>query len=229
MRISRPFSLTLVTILAITFLGGPIVRAEALEAAAADARAVAEAAGLAAWEQVERIHFAWHLLPKDLRRTYDWDVRAGHVTVSSSAGTITIPTAAVPADDAAAVAAHQAFVNDSYWLLFPLHLAWDDVMTLVATSVVPGFPDLGERPALDVRYPTTGGYTPGDRYVLYLGDDHLPVAWALHTGGADEPTLVTRWDGYAEHGGLRLATRFSTSDGKPFIVMEELRIETRAP
>jgi hypothetical protein len=114
--------------------------------------------------------------------------------------------------------------------MFPLHLAWDTGARFedLGPVDVPTLPALGARRALRVAYGAqSGGYTPGDAYVLYLGDDLLPVAWAFHKGGAEAPSLVTTWEGYTSAGGLRLATRFCKADGTPFITIEDLAVTGR--
>ncbi|MEZ4462187.1 MAG: hypothetical protein R3E66_21190 [bacterium] len=40
----------------------------------------------------------------------------------------TIPTSGVGLKDPKDIDAHKAFINDSYWLLFEFHTAWDRVM-----------------------------------------------------------------------------------------------------
>ncbi len=160
--------------------------------------------------------------PTNVTLPAKWHAPASSTPPGSTPG----PAAAAGTSNGAKVKAHQAFINDSYWLLFSLHLAWDGATTSDLGEVdVPQLPDLGKRPAVSVSYPSAGGYTPGDRYVLYLGADHLPVAWAFHKGGAAEPTLVTRWLDYQTVGGLHLPTRFTTPDGKEFIRIEGLSAE----
>lgn len=195
---------------------------------------VSTAAGAEAWSKVSRLHFTWRHLPSDAARTYDWRMRSGgdggEVTISQPGSLdVTLPAkwqAPATGADSAQVKAHQAFVNDSYWLLFSLHVAWDQTTTSDLGEVaVPQLPDLGKRPALSVLYPGSGGYTPGDKYVLYLGTDHLPVAWAFHKGGAADPMLVTTWLDYQTVAGVRVPTRFTTPDGKDFIRIENLSAE----
>jgi hypothetical protein len=197
----------------------------AADEASALAHRVAAAAGIEAWSAIQRLRFTWHVVPKHLSRSYYWNTAAATVAVTiGSDAPVTIP-AAGPADaaDQRAVEVHKAFVNDSYWLLFALHLAWDRTEAVdLGEAAVPQFPALGSRRALQITYPNAGGYTPGDRYILYLGDDLLPVAWAFHKAAADQPTLVTSWERYADVGGLRLPTLFKTPDGADFITIESL-------
>jgi hypothetical protein len=45
-----------------------------------------------------------------------------------------------------------------------------------------------------VTYPPNGGYTPGDVYELFVGEDGRIVQWVYHHGGAAKPTLVATWE-----------------------------------
>jgi hypothetical protein len=109
-----------------------------------------------------------------------------------------------------------------------LHLVWDAGLSFedLGEQPVPQLPKLGKRRALAMRYGKQGGYTPGDHYVLYLGEKDLPVAWAFHKAGAKEPSLVTTWEDYVTRGGLTLPTRFKTPDGTTVIRIVDLRVET---
>lgn len=202
-------------------------------AAAADRPALADkvatAAGIETWSRLATLRFTFRVIPRDMVRTHAWDIASGTVEVTNAGATRSIPTAGVvDAADAERAGAHQAFVNDSYWLLFCLHVRWDDAtLTDLGRVAVPQLPDLGERPALAVQYPTQGGYTPGDRYVLYLGDDHLPVAWAFHKAAAEAPSLVVRWLDWKDLHGVKVPTRFTTPDGKDFIRFEDVAATTR--
>lgn len=200
---------------------------------AADGRALADevaaACGADAWSAVAQLTFTWHHRPSGRLRSYEWDPVAGTVAVTQGEATTTVPVAGPedPADEAA-VAAHRAFVNDSYWLLFPLHLAWDAGLELddLGEGPVPGMRILGTTRRLAVRYPAEGGYTPGDTYVLYLDADGLPVAWAYHPGGAEEPKLVTSREGRVALGGLSLPTRFQLPTGEAFITIDAVDVTT---
>src|SRR5438093_11110721 len=62
-----------------------------------------------------------------------------------------------------------AFINDQYWLLFPLHVSWDGNAT-VTDEGMHKLP-LGEGAAerVVVTYPSEGGYAPGDTGGLHAG------------------------------------------------------------
>lgn len=192
------------------------------------AERVATACGVDAWSNVERVAFTWSHHPSGNDRSYAWTPADHAVTMSFRDRTVTIDTQAVESEDERQ--AHSAFVNDHYWMMFELRLAWDEGVefTDLGERAVPGFDDLGKRRALRVHYTGDGGYTPGDAYVLYLGDDLRPVAWAFHRGGAEQPSLVTTREGWTSAAGLHFPTRFRTSDGETFISITDVAVETRS-
>jgi hypothetical protein len=110
-----------------------------------------------------------------------------------------------------------AFLNDQYNLLFPLHVDWD-TNTEVQDLGVQKLP-LGEGSAkrVVVKYPSDGGYTPGDTWELFLGSDGRVEEFVYRRGAPTPPPslVVARWEGYRKVGPLLVATsRPGTADGK---------------
>jgi hypothetical protein len=109
------------------------------------------------------------------------------------------------------------FVNDEYNLLFPLHVYWDasaDVQDLGMQKLPLG---KGSAKRVAVKYPSDGGYTPGDTWELYVGPHNRVEEFAYHRGGATPPKLViATWGAYKKAGPLLISTdRRGTADGKP--------------
>jgi hypothetical protein len=108
-----------------------------------------------------------------------------------------------------------AFVNDNYWLLFPLHAYWDKSPTVTDQGVKP-LP-LGNDSAklVSVKYPSDGGYTPGDTWDLYVGKDNRVEQFVYHRGGSKKPSVViATWEGYKKAGPLLISTdHHGTADG----------------
>ena len=112
-----------------------------------------------------------------------------------------------------------AFSNDQYWLLFPFHLVWDG-----ATVTDEG---QQKRPTGDataqrvvVKYPSEGGYPPGDTWELYVGADKRIEEIVYRRGAANQPSLVSAtWSDYKKAGPLLISTDHrGTADGKPLRV-----------
>lgn len=112
-----------------------------------------------------------------------------------------------------------AFMNDNYWLIFPLHAYWDtsaDVQDKGMQKVPLG---KGSATLMSVKYPAqAGGYTPGDTWDLFIGSNGRVEDMVYHRGGPKKPSLViVTWTGYKKAGPLLISTEHrGTADGKPF-------------
>ena len=113
-----------------------------------------------------------------------------------------------------------AFSNDNYWLLLVLHFSWDGSATVTdeGTQKLP----LGNGPAkrVVVKYPSEGGYAPGDTWELYVGADNRIEEIVYHGGGPGtqkRPKLLTAtWADYKNAGPLLISTDHrGTADGNP--------------
>jgi len=110
------------------------------------------------------------------------------------------------------------FVNDQYWLLLPLHVAWDGAsVTDEGMHETP----LGKTSAqrIVVKY-ASSGYSPGDTWELYVGADKRVEEMTYHRAVAVPglPNVVNAtWEGYKKAGPLLISTEHhGTADGKPF-------------
>jgi len=113
-----------------------------------------------------------------------------------------------------------AFVNDQYNLLFPFYVYWDysaDVQDMGMQKLPLG---KGSAKRVVVKFPSGGGYSPGDTWELYVGSDDRVEAFVYHRGGPQKPSVViARWTGYKKAGPLLISTeRRGTADGQPLRV-----------
>ncbi len=110
-----------------------------------------------------------------------------------------------------------SFVNDQYWLLFPLHVQWDSSANVqdLGQQKLPLGKGSAERVA--VKYPSDVGYTPGDTWELYVGPDTRVEEFVYRRGGPKKPSVViATWAGYRKAGPLLISTDHrGTADGKP--------------
>ena len=98
------------------------------------------------------------------------------------------------------------FINDSYWLLFPFHLVWDKDVDINLSDSFSALPiGKGEAVKLVVKYTSGKGYTPNDKYELYLGDDYKIIEWAYHKNDSPKPNRITKWEDYKKIGPLTLS------------------------
>jgi len=113
-----------------------------------------------------------------------------------------------------------AFVNDQYNLLFPFHVVWDSAN--VEDTGMHKLPlGKGSAKRVVVKYPSGGGYSPGDTWELYVGSDDRVKAFIFHRGGPQKPRVaIATWTGYKKAGPLLISTvRRGTADGKPLRVV----------
>jgi hypothetical protein len=110
------------------------------------------------------------------------------------------------------------FVNDQYWLLLPLHVAWDGAnVTDEGMHQTP----LGKTPAqlIVVKY-AASGYSPSDTWDLYVGPDKRVEEITYHRAVPVPhlPNLVNAtWEGQKKAGPLLISTEHhGTADGNPF-------------
>src|SRR5262249_54094417 len=75
-------------------------------------------------------------------------------------------------------------------LLFPLRLAWDTGATITDAGMAKLRLGKGSARKVVVKYPSDGGYTPGDTWELYVGDDNRIKELNFHHGGSAKPTNV---------------------------------------
>jgi hypothetical protein len=147
--------------------------------------------GADAFPQVHSIHYVFHVLHagKEKNREWTWFPKEDSVLYRGEDDKGLTLTAAYSRRNkysmasASIAAIDKSFINDEYWLLFPLHLRWDSGLAL---SLAPG----GK---LTVRYPKEGGYTPGDMYDLVADKDGTLREWMFHRSGADTVTMQANW------------------------------------
>jgi hypothetical protein len=110
-----------------------------------------------------------------------------------------------------------AFMNDQYWLLFPLHVSWDGGADVKDTGMHKLPLGKGSAKQVLVKYSSEGGYTPGDTWELYLAPDNRVQEFIYRRGGSKKPSVViATWAGYKKVGPLLISTdHHGTADGKP--------------
>ncbi len=206
------------------------VPAQAAPPADSLAARVAAASGTADFDQVAALRFTFNVQKGQMhkQRSWVWSPATDMVTL-------------VPGgkDDRGAAYLRSAvtdelqqvdgwFVNDSYWLLFPLHLAWDEFAALeesegAVTSPIAGLPTR----RLAVTYPSAGGYTPGDVYELYVDEADRVVEWVYRRGGAAEATRRASWQQYQSFGPLTLSLDRPGDDGNFRVWFTDVAVQVK--
>ncbi|MGX9429951.1 MULTISPECIES: hypothetical protein [Bradyrhizobium] len=187
------------------------------------AEQMAKTYGLDSFGQIEAIRYTWdaELPGVKIYRRWEWspktdtvsyegkDKQGNPVKASYQRSQLSSQSDAIKNE------IDPAFVNDQYWLLLPLHVVWDGpTVTDEGMHKLP----LGDASAerVVVKYPSEGGYQPGDTWELYLGADKRIVELAYHRGGSNPPIVIATWADYKKAGPLLFSTEHrGTRDGKP--------------
>ena len=95
------------------------------------------------------------------------------------------------------------FLNDQYWLLLPFHVSWDTSATVEDAGLQKLPLGKGSAEKIVVKYPSDGGYSPGDTWELYVGSDGRVREMVYRRGGPMKPSVVrATWTGYKKAGPL---------------------------
>jgi hypothetical protein len=192
------------------------------------AEQIAKTYGLDAFGQIEAIRYTFNAqFPGvNVSRSWVWQPKTGQVSYEGKdkdgkpvkVTYVRSQLAGEPANVKDEI--DPAFLNDEYNLLFPLHVYWDssaDVQDMGMQKLPLG---KGSAKLVVVKYPSEGGYTPGDTWELYVRSDNRVEEFIYHRGGTEPPSLViATWAGYKKAGPLLISTdRRGTADGKPLLV-----------
>jgi hypothetical protein len=190
------------------------------------AERLANTYGLDSWGQIEAVRYTFtaEFSGLHLSRSWVWEPKTGQVSYEGkdkdghTVNVTYVRSQLSSQSDAVKNQIDPGFVNDNYWFLLPFHIYWDSSANIQGkgTQALP----LGNGSAelISVKYPSDVGYTPGDTWDLYLGQDNRIEQMVYHRGGPKKPSLVTvTWEGYKKAGPLLASTEHrGTADGAPF-------------
>jgi hypothetical protein len=187
---------------------------------------IAKAYGLDSYGQIEAIRYTFNadFGGGTLSRTWTWEPKADRVSYDGKdkeGKPVKVTYVRSQLGSQAAVVKEvvdPGFANDNYWLLLPFHVDWDKAANVEDTGMHKLPVGQGSARRVVVKYPSDGGYTPGDTWELFVGTDNRIRAMIYHRGGSVKPQLVTSsWDGYKKAGPLVVSLNHpGTADGKPF-------------
>jgi hypothetical protein len=152
---------------------------------------LAETYGLDSFGQIEAIRYTFNVQSpgRDLSRSWIWEPKTDQVTYEGKdeAGNPVKVTylrsqlGSQPANVRDDI--DSDFANDNYWLLLPFHFSWDTNAAVEDAGVQKLPPGNGSAEKVVVKYPSDGGYSPGDTWELYVGGDGRVEELAYHRGG----------------------------------------------
>jgi hypothetical protein len=188
------------------------------------AEQIADTYGAASFGQIEAIRFTWNreLAGSKISHKWEWNPKTDMVSYEGKdkdGKPVKVTYQRGKLDSQSKLVKKEIdpeFANDQYWLLLPLHVLWDGAaVTNEGNSKLPIGKGSADR--VEVKYPSEGGYEPGDTWDLYLGASKRIKEIAYHRAAANPPHLVTAtYAGYEKAGPLLISTDHpGTLDGKP--------------
>lgn len=175
------------------------------------AEKIAKANGFEHWKDVSKIEFTFNVDRDTMHfeRSWSWKPKTSDVTLISGKDTISYNQKSV---DSLSLNADKGFVNDKYWLLAPYQLIWDTSANISDPSKEKAPISAVEMNKITITYSQDGGYTPGDAYDFYYGDDFIVKEWVFRQGNVNEPSMMTTWEDYEDFNGLKLAKTHKKPD-----------------
>jgi len=193
---------------------------------------IAKAHGLDSWDQIEAIRYTFSIDaeagalapgPVKLSRSWVWEPKTGQISydgkdkagnpvkVTYSRSQLATQSAFVKEE------VEPAFFNDQYNLLAPFHLVWDTSATVEDAGMQRLPLGKGSAEKVVMKYPSEGGFTPGDTWNLFVGSDGRILQLDFHHGGSAKPSVFTgAFTDYKKVGPLTLSLAHpGKADGKP--------------
>jgi len=174
---------------------------------------IAHANGFANWKKISNIKFTFNV-DRDsshFERTWSYAPKSNDVVFMTREDTLQYNRKAV---DTVLAKTDAGFINDKFWLLAPYQLVWDKnsyTYKHEASAMAPMSQTTMQK--LTIVYGNEGGYTPGDAYDFYFGDDFMIKEWVFRKGNQEEPNMVTSWEEYQDFNGLNIATMHKMNEG----------------
>lgn len=164
------------------------------------AQKIANAHGFENWKNVSKIEFTFNTSRG--ARSWSWEPKTQNIRLVNKGDTIAFNRSKI---DSTSIDADRAFINDKFWFLAPFQLVWDK-----GTSISDLIKEIApiskiEMNKITLTYSNVGGYTPGDAYDFYFGEDFIIKEWIFRKGNSEEPSLITTWEDYEDFNGLKLA------------------------
>jgi hypothetical protein len=184
-----------------------------LQKEATVARKIANAHGFENWKNVSDVKFTFKVDRDTIKgkgRSWIWKPKKNEVTMMTGETSVNYNRTKM---DSTHIGADRGFINDKYWLLVPFQLVWDTSATISESKKAKAPISEDQLNMITLTYPNEGGYTPGDAYDIFYGDDFMIKEWVFRKGNAAEATMVTTFENYKDYNGIKIATDHKMADG----------------
>ena len=176
------------------------------------AEKIANAHGFENWKKVSEIQFTFNV-DRDsshFGRSWIWKPKANEVTSFNEKDSINYNRSKI---DSTLTKTDSGFINDKYWLLVPFQLIWDNSATISEGTIEEAPISKTQLSKITITYPNEGGYTPGDAYDIYYGDDFLIKEWVFRKANQKEPSMITTFENYQDFNGIKIALDHKKAEG----------------
>lgn len=186
---------------------------------------VASAHGFENWKAVSSLKFTFNV-DRDsshFERTWLWKPKTNDVVLTTREDTISYNRMSI---DSTIMKTDGGFINDKFWLLGPYQLVWDrNNFTYEHEMAVEAPMSKKKMQKLSIVYGNEGGYTPGDAYDFYFGEDYKIQEWVFRKGNQEEPSMVTSWEEYKNLNGLDIATMHKMPESNFMLYFTGVQVE----
>lgn len=185
---------------------------------------IAMANGIKEFDSISQIKFTFNVELNDSirsKRRWVWNTKSNRISLTEKDSTMSY----TKKDSLAKTDQYidSRFINDSYWLLFPYQLMWSNgELSEVKTATAPISEK--EMKMMTVKYPSEGGYTPGDSYDIYFDDDYMIREWVYKSSDGTRESAST-WENYKNFKGMKIATEHKSKDGNFRLFFTDISVE----
>lgn len=177
------------------------------------AQTIALKNGFNNWKDVSQINFTFNVGRNGQSaggRQWTWKPKTNDVTMTSITDTVSFNRNTL---DSISMKHDAAFINDKFWLLAPFNLVWDSGTKISEkeNQIAPRSKDTLNM--LTLTYSDEGGYTPGDAYDFYFGNDFIVKEWVFRKGNSPDASMTTTWEDYENFNGINIAKMHKADDG----------------
>ena len=171
------------------------------------AQKIANAHGFENWKNVSKIEFTFNTSRGS--RSWTWEPKTQNVVMTTKEDTIAYNRSKI---DSTSLGADRAFINDKFWFLAPFQLVWDKGTTISGPVKEMAPISKTEMNKITLTYSNEGGYTPGDAYDFYFGDDFIIKEWIYRKENSETPSMMTTWEDYQDFNGIKISTMHRNDD-----------------